>query len=86
MIASSENITTPPAPAPEFPASPAPAAEKKSSLKMITLRIPPALKDRIDRMAARDGKSVNAFLQEIITDNLDMLEQFAADELRQAAT
>ncbi|MFI9594670.1 hypothetical protein [Nonomuraea sp. NPDC052265] len=65
-------VTTPPAPPPPPPppAPPSPDADEGGTSR-ISLRVPEALKPRIEEAAARDGLSVNAWLVRAVSAALD---------------
>jgi hypothetical protein len=55
-------VGTPGEPEPEAPPPPAAADEEDSGTARVTLRLPDALKGRMEAVASREGVSVNAWL------------------------
>lgn len=56
------------------PNTPQAAAPAEPKLAVVFLRMPPALKQRIESHARREKKSINAFALEMLLDTIDLLD------------
>lgn len=58
------------------PSTPQATSPADPKLAVVFLRMPPALKQRLQEWAKLEGKSINALAVELLTDNLDLLDDF----------
>jgi hypothetical protein len=64
-------VSAPHEPEPEAPAPPAAAGDEDSGTARVTLRLPEALKARMETAASREGESVNTWLVRAVSRAVD---------------